>query len=211
MAEVGRGPGHEHQVRPGPGISLGDSCPDPPARAGDEGDVPACACAAAIAGTSCAGITARRRPQPLLPRTHRPAALDHPRPAPPPTTGPLLPSHLPHLPRPPGRPPPGVATTMKHRCRNRDNDETWMSFYSGTAERVSASSFAAGDVMSNLQGDDAAAFARLGIRAVYDMRTEAERTKQPNQLPPGTEYVVLDILKDSSLGQPGSGPPGQEE
>jgi protein-tyrosine phosphatase len=30
------------------------------------------------------------------------------------------------------------------------------------------------------------------------MRTQAERAKQPNQLPPGTEYVVLDILKDSS-------------
>lgn len=30
------------------------------------------------------------------------------------------------------------------------------------------------------------------------MRTQAERAKQPDQLPPGTEYVVLDILRDSS-------------
>jgi protein-tyrosine phosphatase len=51
---------------------------------------------------------------------------------------------------------------------------------------------------SDLRGDDAAAFARLGIRTVYDLRTQAERAEQPNQLPPGTEYVVLDILKDSS-------------
>lgn len=51
---------------------------------------------------------------------------------------------------------------------------------------------------SDLQGDDAAAFARLGIRAVYDLRTQAERAKQPNQLPAGIEYVALDILKDSS-------------
>jgi len=51
---------------------------------------------------------------------------------------------------------------------------------------------------SNLHGDDAAAFARLGIRSVYDLRTHAERARQPNQLPAGTEYVVLDILKDSS-------------
>jgi protein-tyrosine phosphatase len=51
---------------------------------------------------------------------------------------------------------------------------------------------------SNLQGDDAAAFARLGIRSVYDLRTQAERAQQPNQVPAGTEYVVLDILKDSS-------------
>ena len=51
---------------------------------------------------------------------------------------------------------------------------------------------------SDLRGDDAAAFARLGIRTVYDLRTQAERAKQPSQVPPGTEYVVLDILKDSS-------------
>jgi protein-tyrosine phosphatase len=51
---------------------------------------------------------------------------------------------------------------------------------------------------SNLQGEDAEAFARLGIRSVFDLRTEAERAEQPNQLPPGIEYVVLDILKDSA-------------
>jgi protein-tyrosine phosphatase len=51
---------------------------------------------------------------------------------------------------------------------------------------------------SDLQGGDAAAFARLGIRSVYDLRTQAERGQQPNKVPPGTEYVVLDILKDSS-------------
>ena len=51
---------------------------------------------------------------------------------------------------------------------------------------------------SDLQGDDAAAFAGLGIRSVYDLRTQAERAQQPNQLPPGTKYVVLDILRDSS-------------
>jgi hypothetical protein len=39
---------------------------------------------------------------------------------------------------------------------------------------------------SDLQGDDAAAFGRLGIRTVYDLRTQAERAKQPNQLPAGT-------------------------
>ncbi len=92
-------------------------------------------------GTSCAGITARRYPQPLLPRTHRPAPLTtrtrplRPPPGPP---SPLLPSQSPHLPRPPrrpARPPPGAATTMKHRCRNSDNDEALMPLYSGAAER----------------------------------------------------------------------------
>ena len=39
-AEVGYGPGHQDQVRPGPSVGLGDARPDPPARAGDEGHVP---------------------------------------------------------------------------------------------------------------------------------------------------------------------------
>ena len=47
-----------------------------------------------------------------------------------------------------------------------------------------------------------AAFAELGIRSVYDLRTEAERTAQPDRLPPGTEYVVVDVLKDSADAAP---------
>jgi protein-tyrosine phosphatase len=54
----------------------------------------------------------------------------------------------------------------------------------------------------NLQGDDAAAFARLGIRSVYDLRTADERAANPNTLPPGTEYIVLDILADASDAGP---------
>jgi hypothetical protein len=38
-AEVGRGPGHQDQVRPGPGVGPGDARPDPPACAGDQGNV----------------------------------------------------------------------------------------------------------------------------------------------------------------------------
>jgi protein-tyrosine phosphatase len=44
---------------------------------------------------------------------------------------------------------------------------------------------------------DMAAFAALGIRAVYDLRTEAERVARPDRLPPGTEHVVVDVFKDS--------------
>jgi protein-tyrosine phosphatase len=51
--------------------------------------------------------------------------------------------------------------------------------------------------LNKLAGADMASFAELGIRAVYDLRTEAERTAQPDRLPPGTEYVVVDVLKDS--------------
>jgi len=55
---------------------------------------------------------------------------------------------------------------------------------------------------ANLQGEDAAAFSKLGIRTVYDLRTAEERAANPNTLPPGTEYVVLDILADASDAGP---------
>jgi protein-tyrosine phosphatase len=50
--------------------------------------------------------------------------------------------------------------------------------------------------LGGLAGADMAAFAALGIRSVYDLRTEAERSAQPDRLPPGTEYVVADVVAD---------------
>jgi protein-tyrosine phosphatase len=55
---------------------------------------------------------------------------------------------------------------------------------------------------ANLQGEDATAFGKLGISTVYDLRNEQERGAQPNVVPAGIEYVVLDILKDSSNSAP---------
>ena len=52
------------------------------------------------------------------------------------------------------------------------------------------------------QGDDAAAFGKLGIRSVYDLRTAAEQAAQPNALPDGVEHVSLDILADSTNPAP---------
>lgn len=50
--------------------------------------------------------------------------------------------------------------------------------------------------LSRVDGTAAAALARLGIRTVYDLRTAGERTGQPDRLPPGSAYVVADILGD---------------
>ena len=50
---------------------------------------------------------------------------------------------------------------------------------------------------AGLAGDDLAAFDRLGIATVYDFRTEGERQAQPDTLPVGVEYVVLDVMRDS--------------
>jgi protein-tyrosine phosphatase len=51
--------------------------------------------------------------------------------------------------------------------------------------------------LSRIDETDAKALARLGIRTVYDLRTTAERTGQPDRLPPGSAYVVADILGDT--------------
>jgi len=56
--------------------------------------------------------------------------------------------------------------------------------------------------LDKLTGADMAAFAALGIRSVYDLRTEAERSVQPDRLPPGTEYVVVDVLEDLADAAP---------
>ena len=55
---------------------------------------------------------------------------------------------------------------------------------------------------ANLQGDDATAFGDLGIRSVYDFRTEDERAANPNVVPDGIELVAIDILADSAQAGP---------
>jgi len=56
--------------------------------------------------------------------------------------------------------------------------------------------------LNSLHGDDEVNFARLGIRSIYDLRTEEERDDQPDRVPPGAEYVVCDVLKDSKEAAP---------
>lgn len=56
--------------------------------------------------------------------------------------------------------------------------------------------------LNRLQGDDEVIFAGLGIRSIYDLRTEEERDEQPDWVPSGTEYVVCDVLKDSADAAP---------
>ncbi|MGA9871498.1 MAG: tyrosine-protein phosphatase [Rhodococcus sp. (in: high G+C Gram-positive bacteria)] len=55
---------------------------------------------------------------------------------------------------------------------------------------------------SGLSGAAAEQFAALGVRTVYDLRTEDERAANANVLATGTEYIVFDILAD----KPGAGP-----
>jgi protein-tyrosine phosphatase len=55
---------------------------------------------------------------------------------------------------------------------------------------------------SDLASPDAETFADLGIRTVFDMRTQDERTQQPNIVPDGTAYVVVDIFADRTGAAP---------
>ena len=55
--------------------------------------------------------------------------------------------------------------------------------------------------LGKLSPDDPA-FARLGIRSVYVMRTAAERAAEPDRLPHGTELIVVDVLKDHKGAAP---------
>lgn len=56
--------------------------------------------------------------------------------------------------------------------------------------------------LSRLDDDGAAVLAGLGIRTVFDLRTAGERTGRPDRLPPGSEHVVLDVLRDSRAMTP---------
>lgn len=51
--------------------------------------------------------------------------------------------------------------------------------------------------LDRLAGADMEAFAGLGIRTVYDLRTAAARRARPDRLPAGTEQIACDVLADA--------------
>jgi protein-tyrosine phosphatase len=57
--------------------------------------------------------------------------------------------------------------------------------------------------LAELRGEGVAALTRLGIRSVYDLRTAEERTHTPDRVPPGVNYVVVDVLRDLPGLRPG--------
>lgn len=50
--------------------------------------------------------------------------------------------------------------------------------------------------LNHLRGEDLDRCAELGIRVVFDLRTAAEHTAEPDVVPERTEQVVCDVLKD---------------
>ena len=53
------------------------------------------------------------------------------------------------------------------------------------------------DALNHLTDADVAKLERLGIRAVYDLRMQAERTADPDRVPSGATYTVADVIGDS--------------
>lgn len=58
------------------------------------------------------------------------------------------------------------------------------------------------DQIGKLSDDDARRVAGIGIRFVYDLRTEGERNAFPTERIPGTASVVLDVLADDRRSTP---------
>ncbi len=58
------------------------------------------------------------------------------------------------------------------------------------------------DQLNRLSDADLAAMGKLGLTTIADLRTVAERTREPDRVAPGAQPLVLDIAKDSqgSLG-----------
>jgi protein-tyrosine phosphatase len=56
--------------------------------------------------------------------------------------------------------------------------------------------------LAPISPEDMETIAQLGLKNDYDLRTEAERTPLPDQLPPGVNNVWLDVLKDASGSAP---------
>ncbi|MBY4573024.1 hypothetical protein ACN94_05370 [Gordonia paraffinivorans] len=53
-----------------------------------------------------------------------------------------------------------------------------------------------------LTDDDAAKFAGLGVKTVYDLRSAAERSELPDPTFPGVTVVALDVLADAATAIP---------
>ena len=56
--------------------------------------------------------------------------------------------------------------------------------------------------LSKISPEDMQKLAELNLKNAYDLRTKEERDKRPEELPPGVNYVVVDVLADSPHAGP---------
>jgi protein-tyrosine phosphatase len=91
--------------------------------------------------------------------------------------------------------PVGIASLPNLRDVGGHVSQTGVTVRTGLVYRSTA--------LARLDGADAEAFAALGVRTVYDLRTAMERTSAPDRLPPGATHVVADVIGDKVEGSPG--------
>jgi len=56
--------------------------------------------------------------------------------------------------------------------------------------------------LAKISPEDMEKITKLGLKNDYDLRTEAERTPLPDELPPGVNNIWLDVLKDATGSAP---------
>lgn len=56
--------------------------------------------------------------------------------------------------------------------------------------------------LSGITPEDMQRLGALGLQGAYDLRTTEEREKRPEELPPGVDYIVVDVLADSPAAGP---------
>src|SRR5262245_36447825 len=69
-------------------------------------------------------------------------------------------------------------------------------------ERVRSGLAYRSTAINHLAADDLTAFAELGVRTIFDLRTAGERETEPDLVPNGAAYVVVDVLADATDAAP---------
>jgi len=75
-------------------------------------------------------------------------------------------------------------------------------YRTGDGKTVAAGLVYRSNQLSGIQPADMEKLATLRLKNAYDLRTADERTSRPEELPPGVNYVVLDVLADSPQAGP---------
>jgi protein-tyrosine phosphatase len=75
-------------------------------------------------------------------------------------------------------------------------------YQTGDGATIAAGLIYRSNQLSGIRPDDMQMLARLKLKNAYDLRTKAERDKRPEELPPGVNYVVVDVLADSPQAGP---------
>ncbi|MDN5759647.1 MAG: tyrosine-protein phosphatase [Tomitella sp.] len=66
--------------------------------------------------------------------------------------------------------------------------------------RVRSGAFFRSAALGDISDDDVDALARLGLGAIFDLRTVAEREASPDRVPSGARLETLDVLADKNMG-----------